>query len=96
MSNQLSIKLGTSYKTKDSSNDYNDDGKNAYRIFIKTPKSSGVLQFKFAREKDAQAGLNALLKHIDLYNLSEYEIKAKIREFGPQKMKEIICSELSW
>jgi hypothetical protein len=96
MSNLLTIKFGTSYKTKKSDSLYNDDGKRAYRIHIQTPKSSGVFPFKFAREKDAQAGINALLKHIDLYNLTEFEIRSKLKELGPLKVREIICSELNW
>ena len=94
--NTINIVLGTSYKTAENDDSYNDDGKQAWRIKLITPTKYGVFPIKFARKQDAEAGLKGLLKHIDLYNLSANEINNSVKNLGSKKIRQIICEEMNW
>jgi len=94
--NKVSIRFGTSYRDSDSISGFNDDNKASYRILIECETKRGVIPVQFAREKDAEAGLKGLLKHIDLYNLSEDELSDALKELSPNKIREIVCNEMAW
>lgn len=94
--NNISFVCGKSYIVSGCNCEYKDDGKKAWRIKIASSNLSGVLPFKFGRKKDAQAGLNGLLKYIDLYNLESSDIKEEFLKLGPKKVCEIICEEMAW
>lgn len=94
--NTISIVFGSSRIIKGSIKEFKDDGGKAWRIRIIAKDNYGVLPIKFAREKDAQAGLNGILKHIDLYNITAYEFRDKVIKMTPKEFLRIICEEMAW
>lgn len=94
MENRVDICYGTAKKGKPGAG-FNDNGELGYRIRVHFSNRRSVFAIRFARRKDAEQGLKSLLAIMSL-NGTYDEVRARIIDIGPKRIRQAVCESLAW
>lgn len=95
MANRVDICLGTATKGHGPSSGFNDNKKTAYRIRVHFEDQRAVIPIQFARRRDAEQGLKALRKLMSFEGTYE-EVRARIIDIGPKRIRQAVCEAMAW
>ena len=95
MANIVEICYGTTNREIKPSSGFNDDKRLAYRIRVTFPNQRAVFPIQFARRCDAEAGLKAIKKLMTFDGTYE-EVKSRIIDIGPERIRQAVCQDLGW
>jgi len=94
MANRVDICYGTAKKGNPLSG-FEDDGSPGYRIRVHFGDRRAVFAIRFARRRDAEQGLKAL-RSIMSFEGTYKEVRARIIDIGPRRIRQAVCEVQAW